>query len=214
MRVKICGLMRKIDLEAALNGGADAVGFVVGTPSARRNLRLEKASKLMKTVPPLTSKVAVTTASNLKTLQRISETLRPDALQVHRYDMKTIRTLRKKNPQLKIILSTPIRDRQSISQAERGVKSSDAIHADSASESGRGGTGKTHDWKLTAELRRHIHPHPLILAGGLNPNNVHLAIKTVRPYAVDVSSGVETVIGIKDHRKIMMFIKNAKEAPK
>jgi phosphoribosylanthranilate isomerase len=74
-----------------------------------------------------------------------------------------------------------------------------------------GGTGKTHDWHLTALIRNAIHPHPLILAGGLTSKNVRRAIYEVRPFAVDVSSGVEKRVGVKDHEKIREFVMNAKE---
>jgi phosphoribosylanthranilate isomerase len=74
-----------------------------------------------------------------------------------------------------------------------------------------GGTGRTHDWNLTAALRNRIYPHPLILAGGLTPSNVQTAIRKVRPFAVDVSSGVEKTVGAKDLKKIGDFIKRAKE---
>jgi phosphoribosylanthranilate isomerase len=76
---------------------------------------------------------------------------------------------------------------------------------------GMGGTGRTHDWELTARIRSTIYPYPLILAGGLTPGNVRAAIHRVRPFAVDVSSGVEKTIGIKDQGKIREFIMNAKE---
>ena len=88
---------------------------------------------------------------------------------------------------------------------------SDAVLADSPSHDGMGGTGRTHDWNLTATLRDRIYPHPLILAGGLTPSNVQTAIKKVRPFAVDVSSGVEKTVGVKDPRKIRDFIMRAKE---
>jgi phosphoribosylanthranilate isomerase len=202
--------MRRVDVEAAIDNGADAVGFVVGTPTARRNLQLDAARKLMRNVPILTSRIAVTTTLNLKLLERIYKTLTPDALQLHKYDQNTVRMLHRKNPELKIIISTPIRDQQSIFEAEEIAKSSDAIHADTPSRVASGGTGETHDWKLTAQLRKRIYPHPLILAGGLNATNVRFAIRTVQPYAVDVSSGVEAAIGVKDHHEMKMFIKNAK----
>ena len=83
--------------------------------------------------------------------------------------------------------------------------------ADSLGADGMGGTGRTHDWNLTARIREGISPDPLILAGGLTPGNVELAIVKVKPYAVDVSSGVESRIGMKDPVKIRSFIRNAKE---
>jgi phosphoribosylanthranilate isomerase len=211
MRVKICGMMRREDVEAALDNGADAIGFVVGTPASQRNLRLQKARILMKSAPVFTTKVAVTSTPHPKLLQKICTTLNPQALQLHRYAPKTVYLLRKRNPEMKIILATAIREKQSIFDAEQTIRYSDAILADSPGQSAMGGTGKAHDWKLTAELRRRIGPHPLILAGGLTADNVRLAIRRVRPYAVDVSSGVEKRMGIKDHRKMKEFIMNAKE---
>jgi len=211
MRVKICGMMRRVDVEAALDNGADAVGFVVGTPDSQRNLRLETARRLMKNVPVLATKVAVTTTSNLKLLRKICLTLNPDALQLHSHDQYMLRNLRKKNPELKIIIATAIRDHRSIFDATRTARYSDALLADTPSHSVAGGTGKTHDWKLTAQLRKRIQPHPLILAGGLTAAKVIRAIRTVKPSAVDVSTGVETRIGVKDHQKMKEFIRNAKE---
>ncbi len=212
MRVKICGLMRPRDVEAAVNHGADAVGFVVGTPISRRNLRLEKAKKLIKHVPVFTSSVAVTAASNQKTLKNIVKRLNPDALQLHRCDLRTIADIRKTNPGLSIILATPIHDSRSILDVETIIEFSDAIMAETPNQFGIGGTGRTHDWELTRRLRSSIHPHPLILAGGLTPNNVKSAIEIVRPYGVDVSTGVENKPGAKDHRKMKGFIEKAKEA--
>lgn len=212
MQVKICGMMRRADVEAAIDNGADAVGFIVGTPNSRRNLQFATARKLMKSVPVFTTKVAVTTESNLKLLQRINTTLHPDVLQLHTCNSNIFQKLRKQNPELKIILATTILNHQSILKSEQFTKYSDAILADSPSSTEMGGTGKTHNWKLTAQLRKRIHPHPLILAGGLTAVNVHLAIRRVRPYAVDVSSGVEIKIGVKDHHKMKQFIMNAKEA--
>jgi phosphoribosylanthranilate isomerase len=74
-----------------------------------------------------------------------------------------------------------------------------------------GGTGRVNDWQLAAKIRSAIAPHPLILAGGLTTKNVKVAIKRVKPFAVDVSSGVERSAGLKDHGKIREFIMNAKE---
>src|SRR3990172_8556689 len=180
MRVKICGMMRREDVEAALDNGADAVGFVVGTPVSQRNLRLETARRLMKNVPVLATKVTVTTTLNLKLLRRICQMLKPDALQLHRYDQNTLRSLRKKSPELKIIIATAIRDHRSIFDAAQTTKFSNAILADTPSPSAAGGTGKTHNWNLTVQLRKRIHPPPLILAGGLTAANVSLTIRTVQ----------------------------------
>ena len=211
MRVKICGMMRTNDVKAALDSGADAVCFVVGSPTSPRNLPVNEARKLMKAVPIFATKVAVTSANDPKSVLKICSKLRPDAVQLHQYRLELVRLIRRKHPEIEVILGTAIRDRSSLTRASRTAGYSDAVLADTPSSSGMGGTGRTHDWALTAGLRNKIYPHPLILAGGLTPSNVHLAIRKVRPFAVDVSSGVEKIIGVKDHRKIRNFIKNAKE---
>jgi phosphoribosylanthranilate isomerase len=88
----------------------------------------------------------------------------------------------------------------------------DAVITDSCVPGAYGGTGKTHNWNASRAIRELIAPTPLILAGGLTPGNVRAAIETVRPYAVDVSSGVEVRAGIKDPAKIRAFIEAVAEA--
>ncbi len=210
MRVKICGMMRSKDVQAALNSGADAVGFVVGSPSSPRNLSLSEASKLMKPVPVFATKVTVTSSQDAKAIRKICSTLNPDALQLHKHSPDLIRTIRRTHPGIQLILATAVRDNSSVVNAKRTSRYSDAVLADTPSSTGMGGTGRTHDWKLTAVLRSKIYPHPLILAGGLTPSNVRVAIRNVKPFAVDVSSGVEERIGVKDHAKIREFIMNAR----
>ncbi len=210
MRVKICGMMRSKDVSAALDSGADAVGFIVGS-SSPRNLPLVKAQELMKQVPIFATKVAVTSANDPKLVMKICAKLNPDAIQLHEHRQGLVRLIRRKHPETDLILATGIRDRSSVRRAQRTARYSDAVLADSPSTTGMGGTGRTHDWELSAALRKGIYPHPLILAGGLTPSNVRLAIRKVRPFAVDVSSGVERTIGVKDDKKIKDFINNAKE---
>jgi phosphoribosylanthranilate isomerase len=91
------------------------------------------------------------------------------------------------------------------------IKNYDTILLDSIVKGRVGGTGVTHDWNLSLKIKKIIHPFPLILAGGLNSENVKRAIDYVQPFAVDVSSGVEKTPGKKDRKKIFSFIKNAKD---
>ncbi|MGA2626365.1 MAG: phosphoribosylanthranilate isomerase [Candidatus Bathyarchaeia archaeon] len=211
MRVKICGLMRLSDVSAAVNEGADAVGFVVESPSSPRNLSLTKAQELMKAVKMFSTKVAVTSAHDPKRIVAMCAKLRPDALQLHYHTPELVHILRKKQS-TSLILATGVRDTSSLKQVKSTSKYADAVLADSPSSTGMGGTGRTHNWELTARIRNAIHPHPLILAGGLTADNVKAAIEVVRPFAVDVSSGVEKTIGVKDHDKIRKFIMNAQES--
>lgn len=210
MRVKICGLMRSEDVKIAVDSGADAVGFVVGSPKSPRNLALMKARKLMKAVPIFSARVAVTSANDPKSVLNICSKLKPDAIQLHQHRRELVRLIRRHHPGTSIILATAIRKRDSVAQASRASAYSDAVLADTPNTAGLGGTGRVHNWTLTAVVRGRIYPHPLILAGGLTPRNVGQAIRRVKPYAVDVSTGVEKRIGMKDHVKVMEFIKNAK----
>jgi phosphoribosylanthranilate isomerase len=210
MRVKICGMMRSEDVKVAIDSGADAVGFVVGSPMSPRNLALTKARKLMKSVPIFTARVAVTSANDSKSVLKICSKLRPDAIQLHQHRRELVRLIRRQQPETSLILATAIRNRFSVARASRTSAYSDAVLADTPNTAGMGGTGQVHNWVLTAAVRDRIYPHPLILAGGLTPRNVRPAIRKVKPFAVDVSTGVERKTGIKDHMKIMEFIKNAK----
>jgi phosphoribosylanthranilate isomerase len=212
MRIKICGLTRLVDVNAALNEGADAVGFIVDSPASPRNVTISKAKRLMKATRIFSTTVAVTSTRDPKRMLRICAELRPAALQLHYHTPKLIRLIRTREPSTKLILATPIRDESSIETANKSSHYSDAVLADSPSLTGMGGTGVVNDWPLTARIRDSIAPHPLILAGGLTAKNVKAAIRKVKPFAVDVSSGVERSTGIKDHEKIREFIMNAKES--
>lgn len=212
MRVKICGLTRRQDVNTALNEGADAVGFVVESPASPRNLTLSKAEDLLSHVGVFATTVAVTSASHPKQLFAICERLKTNALQLHHYTPGIVRQLRSAYPSTKLILATPVQNPSLLAAARESCLHSDAVLADTPNPTGMGGTGKTHDWRLTRRIRNAIYPHPLILAGGLTPSNVSRAIEEVKPFAVDVSSGVEKTVGVKDPRKIKEFIMNAKEA--
>ncbi len=98
-----------------------------------------------------------------------------------------------------------------VDEAVKAANAFDAVLVDSFVSGKFGGTGRVHDWELSKRVKRLIHPKPLILAGGLNPENVQDAVRAVQPYAVDVSTGVESQPGIKDSKKVFEFIKNAKE---
>ena len=210
MRVKICGITRSKDVKAVADRGADALGFVVGSPSSSRNLSLARAHILMQNVPIFLAKVAVTSSQDPKAIFKICSRLNPDALQLHNYTVSMVRALSKSDERIQLILATPIHGKPSLEAARVASNYSDAVLADTPSSNAMGGTGRVHDWHLTAKIRNAIYPRPLILAGGLTPGNVKEAVRKVRPFAVDVSSGVEKRVGVKDHEKIREFIANAK----
>ena len=210
VRTKICGITRIEDLEAAVTAGADAVGFIVGVPSSTRNLSLERAARLVGQIPVFTSSVLVMVPSDLDDLTEAYEMIRPDSLQVHGDGVPGVVEIREAIPEatlIKGIRSEP----EEASRAAEEASGFDAVLLDTFSPGRHGGTGMTHDWRISEKIRRNLGPRRLILAGGLNPSNVQEAIRTVRPYAVDVSTGVESSPGVKDHGKIASFIENVRE---
>ena len=210
VRVKICGITRKEDLNAAAAAGADALGFVVGVASSPRNLSLAEAGSLIRQVPPFVKTVLVTVPSSLEELVATCEALNPDAVQIHGENLQEFSDIRDKLPNTLLIGAVKANAEDVVNKAAEAAKMFDAVHLDSFANGKYGGTGVVHDWNMSQRVKRAVYPKPLILAGGLNPENVAEAVRTVEPYAVDVSSGVEQQPGIKDHQKMVEFVKNAK----
>jgi phosphoribosylanthranilate isomerase len=209
VRVKICGITRKENLEAAAAAGADAVGFVVGVASSPRNLSLSDAERLIRQVPPFVKSVLVTVPKSLGELVETCKRLNPDAVQIHGTSL--LGAVREQLPNMLLIGAVKTNSQDAADNAAKAAEMCDAVLLDSFDDGRYGGTGIVHDWEMSKRVSQLIHPKPLILAGGLNPENVAEAVRTVEPYAVDVSTGVEREPGIKDHAKIIKFIKNAKD---
>jgi phosphoribosylanthranilate isomerase len=210
VRVKICGITRKEDLDAAAAAGADAVGFVVGVASSPRNLSLAEAGKLMRQVPPFVKSVLVMVPASLNELLKTCETLNPDAVQIHGEKMLDTGAVRDKLANTLLVGAVKVHFPDAVGNAVKKAKTFDAVLLDSFADGKHGGTGVVHDWNVSKRVKQLIYPKPLILAGGLTPENVAEAVRTVEPYAVDVSSGVERQPGVKDHQKMVEFVKNAK----
>jgi len=211
VRVKICGITRKEDLAVAVAAGADAVGFIVGVPSSPRNLSMQKAEKLIRRVPIFVKSVLVTVPTSVDTLLKTYEKLSPDAIQIHGENLSETSALRERLPSTLLIRAINANPINALEVASEASKSFDAILLDSSAYGQYGGTGIVHDWELSKHVNQAIQPKPIILAGGLSPRNVKDAICTVQPYAVDVCTSVESRPGIKDPKKVLAFIENAKE---
>ena len=205
--VKICGLTREVDVAAAVSSGADAVGFIVGFPSSPRNLSLPRAGELIRGVPSSVDSVLVTTTDVLTREAEAVRRVGPSAIQLYgspadpaslrkEFGVKLIRAYLMKSP-------TP-------EGARREAAGFDALLTDTYVAGSNGGTGRTSDWTVCREVRSAIEPVPLFLSGGLNPGNVALAIDQVRPFAVDISSGVESSPGVKDPSKVAEFMRLAR----
>ncbi len=213
VRVKICGITSTRDLQAAVDAGADAVGFVVNVPQSPRNLPLETAKELMRIAPVFLETVIVTVANSLNDLEKICEELNPTTLQVHATN-QIYQEVKERYPNTRLIGAVGIPRHGSLNTLDAALRAAeilDAVLVDTSVPGEYGGTGKIHDWNLSRRIRDAIYPIPLILAGGLTPENVKQAIALVEPYAVDVSSGVEVGPGVKDREKVYRFVKSAKE---
>ncbi|MGQ9461384.1 MAG: phosphoribosylanthranilate isomerase [Candidatus Bathyarchaeaceae archaeon] len=211
VRVKICGITREEDLAIAVDAGADGVGFIVGVPSSPRNLMLERAERLLKQVPVFVDSVVVTVPDRINSLAKIYDRLRPTAIQIHGEKPFEASVIRERISGARLIKTVYVKTGNTAEKVRKDSKAFDAILLDSFTSGLYGGTGMVHDWELSKQIKQIIAPTPLILAGGLKPENVKEAILTVQPYAVDVASGVESQSAVKDPKKVYEFIKNAKE---
>ncbi|MDH5438272.1 MAG: phosphoribosylanthranilate isomerase [Candidatus Bathyarchaeota archaeon] len=210
VKVKICGITSNKDLATAVEAGADAVGFVVNVPSSPRNLTPEKAEKMMKNTPVPVKNVVVAVPKSLSELIEVYKRLRPDILQIHGHNLLDS-AIREKLANTCLIRAVQAKSDRVVEDAVKATNTFDAVLVDSFVSGKLGGTGRVHDWELSRRVKQLIHPKPLILAGGLNPENVRDAVRAVQPYAVDVSTGVESRPGVKDPEKVFAFIRNAKE---
>jgi phosphoribosylanthranilate isomerase len=194
----------------AVDAGVDAVGFVVNVPQSPRNLSIGEAKKLTKRTPIFVETVVVTVPNNIDHLKKISKEFSSSTIQV--CGLNHLRKeIREELPDARLIASIQVGPHFETAYAVEAAEAFEAIQLDSYVSGKHGGTGLTNDWELGRRVREAIRPKPLILAGGLTPENVKQAINEVKPYAVDVSSGVESMPGIKDRNKTHEFVRNAKE---
>mgnify|MGYP000088422838 CR=1 FL=1 len=206
VRTKICGVTDEADLRAVSEAGAAAVGFItevsVDTP---REVAPDRAADLVAAAPPFLSTVLVSMPQTPARAVELAGAVAPDAIQLHGdFDAADVRYVRRE-ARADVIMTVDATDTDRAREYD-GV--ADAVLIDSTTESGAGGTGETHDWDAAAELVDDLST-PLVLAGGLTPENVSEAARTVGPYAVDVSSGVERRGGEKNHEAVEAFVRNA-----
>ncbi|WP_254271866.1 phosphoribosylanthranilate isomerase [Haloarcula marina] len=204
-RVKICGVTTPEDRDAVVSAGADAVGVIHGVPvDTPREVDADAAADIVDGVPPLVSSVLVTMPTTVQQAVVRVDDVDPDVVQVH--DGLSPAELgalsRRVTQQVVAVVDAEADD------IEAYADHADALLVDSLDAEGAGGTGETHDWERTRELVDSVDA-PVILAGGLTPENVAEAVETVRPFAVDTASGVERSGGVKDHDAVRQFVANA-----
>jgi phosphoribosylanthranilate isomerase len=205
-RIKICGITRSADAQAAARAGADAIGLVFYPPSPRC-LSLDWARQLAGEVPAFVSTVALFVNPSAAEVHEVLQRVRPSMLQFHgeetpvfcaQFGVPWIKACRVKSG-----VSAGV----DLLEYLRPFSGAAGWLLDSHVEE-YGGVGESFDWSLVPAERR----HPIILSGGLTRENVRDAVRRVRPWAVDVSSGVESAKGIKDAAKIAAFIAEVRNA--
>lgn len=215
VRVKICGIRRLEDALLAARLGADAIGVLVGQRHPSPDfLEPEPAAVILRALPPLVSGVLVSHCSSAAELQPLIARLQPAEVQLHSaIAPEQVQLLRAQWPALKLLKVVHGNEPGALEAMGPYGSLVHGFVADSSNPStGQvGGTGRTHDWSISAALVQQL-PQPLLLAGGLTPQNVAAAIATVRPWGVDVNSGVKGPDGCKDPELLEAFIQAAKGA--
>ena len=193
-RVKICGLRRIEDAMLAVELGADALGFVFW-PSSPRFLEPEAARAVVAALPPFVTTVGVFVDQPETYVSEVARALNLGAVQLHGDELPSSYG----RVSGRVIKAVAVRDGQDCLAAVAAIPEAATVLLDAHDPIKRGGTGRTIDWTQAASAAR---LRPIILSGGLNAGNVGAAVEAVRPYAVDVSSGVESSPGVKDPEKL------------
>jgi phosphoribosylanthranilate isomerase len=210
-RVKICGIQSLEDALACVAAGADAIGMLVDVKISPRCINAAKARTIVAGLPPFVTPVIVVMPSSAEEVAEAGRIIRPGAIQLHGEEPpEMLRQIRSRLPWARLIKTVHVGAGGEIEKARAYEGCADAILLDTLSPS-HGGTGKTHDWATSAEIIKAV-DLPVLLAGGLSPANVAEAVGRARPFAVDVSSGVENGHYKKDLKKVKEFITRAKGA--
>ena len=200
VKVKICGMTNLKDVKVAVDGGVDAVGFIFYKKSPR-SVTMQAVRKIVLELPPFVDSVGVFVNETAEQINKIADRCNLDRVQLHGNESPTFC----KKIRRRVIKAIRVKDIQSLKKLSDYPVSSFLL--DTFSEDQYGGTGRVFDWNLAYPAKKY---GPIILAGGLTPNNVRQAIQRIQPYGVDVCSGVESQPGIKDHKKMQIFLKNVK----
>jgi phosphoribosylanthranilate isomerase len=202
VRVKFCGMTRREDLDSAAELGADAVGLVF-VPGTARCLEVSRARELLRGLPPLLARVGVFADEDPLRVRRVREDLGLTAVQLHGSESPgncaAVGGVRIKT----------FRVKESWDASAMAAYDCEACLLEAPVREALGGGGVAFDWE---KIRGGVPGRRIVLAGGLTPENVARAIEVVRPYAVDVSSGIESAIGVKDRHRMEAFIQSVRES--
>lgn len=195
-RVKVCGITRLDDAIDALDSGVDALGFVFYAPSPRA-ISARDAQKIIENCPPFFTRIGLFVNTEAQEVQSVLNEVKLDVLQFHGDETNEFCS----QFNLPFIKALRVRNTQELVAQDLCFPNALAFLLDTYNPEKMGGTGEVFDWSLIPKLSK-----PIILAGGLNAQNVASAIDSVKPYAVDVSGGVEQAKGIKDRQKMQQFM--------
>ncbi|WP_240664690.1 phosphoribosylanthranilate isomerase [Methanosarcina sp. MSH10X1] len=213
MRIKICGIKRVEDAIMAAYCGADAIGLVVGQKHNSDDfIDKDLAQKIVKECPPYISPVLVTELDDAEEISNLAHKIGVTSIQLHSdCTVDSIISLRKILPHIKIIKNFHVNGFEVIQAMKPFESVVDAFILDTLDLANDkvGGTGLVHDWNISRSIVKKI-SKPVLLAGGLTPENVGEAIRFVKPFGVDASSGLKDCDGFKDEIKLINFICSAK----
>jgi len=202
-RVKICGITRTLDAQLVVDAGVDAIGLVFYEKSPRF-VKLDQAASISQMIPAFVSRVALFKDADSATVNAVLNSVEIDLIQFHGSEMPDY-CQQFCLPYIKAIgMKGTEQDADFLPIMVEKYQSAKALLLDGHAPGESGGSGETFDWAAVAQISS-----PIIVAGGLTPENVKQAITLVQPYAVDVSSGVESVPGIKDKNKVTAFMQQA-----
>ncbi len=216
-RVKICGNRTIEDVNHAVVYGADAIGFITEVPvNSSRKIDMKTAKDLIEQVPIFVDSVLVIMPDDLDSAMTLITETQPTCVQIHNDLPDNELAIISKTFEISLIKTIAVPEDAShritdhiVSRIDSLTGIADAILLDTSTGTRSGGTGKVHNWRISAEIVQRS-KLPVILAGGLTPDNVSDAIRTVHPFAVDTASGVE-IRGKRDHDKVRRFITRCEE---
>ena len=205
-RVKICGITSSDDVRLAVDAGVDAIGLVFYEKSPRF-VSSAQAAEISSLVPAFVSRVALFKDADESMIQTVLQQVEIDLIQFHGSETPAF-CERFARPYIKALgMKSPECDADYLIASAEKYQTAKALLLDGHAPGEAGGTGETFDWSAIAAIDK-----PVVLAGGLNADNVKQAIEIVHPFAVDVSSGVESTPGLKDKGKVAAFMQQVKTA--
>ncbi|MBY8861950.1 phosphoribosylanthranilate isomerase [Nocardia sp. CA2R105] len=213
VRAKICGIRSESDLRAVVAADADAAGFISGTTHfSEDELDVERARRLSRLVPASMERVLVTHLTDAGEVLRLADRIDVDCIQLHGLiSLDTVRAVQRDAAGRRVIRAVHVTGPEAVGAAVRAAPNCDGLVLDSRSADRLGGTGRTHDWSISARIVDLLaeSEFPVMLAGGLNPHNLTAAIDAVGPSWVDVNSGVDDSRGDKDPANCSDFVRAA-----